>query len=32
VLRATGYELPAGAEFAEPVTRVCELNLERALA
>lgn len=32
ILRAVGYELPAGAEFAEPVTRPCELRLERAAA
>jgi hypothetical protein len=32
VLRAVGYELPAGAEFAAPVTQACELNLERVAA
>ena len=32
ILRAVGYELPAGAEVAEPVTLPCELSLERAAA
>ena len=32
ILRAVGYELPAGAEFAEPATLPCELRLERAAA
>jgi hypothetical protein len=28
ILRAVGYELPAGAECAEPVTQACELGIE----
>ena len=32
ILRAVGYELAPGAEFAEPVTRPCELRLERVAA
>jgi hypothetical protein len=32
ILRAVGYELPAGAEFAEPATQRCELSLERVAA
>jgi hypothetical protein len=32
ILRAVGYELPANAEFAEPVTQVCELSLESVAA
>jgi hypothetical protein len=32
ILRAVGYELPGGAEFAEPVTQPCELFLDRAAA
>jgi hypothetical protein len=32
LLRAVGYELPAGAEFAAPVTQACELSLARVAA
>lgn len=31
-VRATGYELHAGEEFARPVTQPCELNLEQIAA
>jgi hypothetical protein len=32
IIRAVGYELQAGEDLAQPVTQVCELELQRAAA